>query len=100
MPFLVETAAGELILSLHVQPKSSRCGFSGIYDDTLKLALTSPPVDGKANTQALGYLAKLLGLPKSNLTLISGQQGRRKKIRISGISPDLARRILEEAAGV
>lgn len=83
-----------MVLELYVQPKSSRTRIVGLHDGSVKLALTAPPVDGKANTQITGFLAKLFKIPKSAVTLLSGQQGRHKKIALTGISQAEVRQII------
>lgn len=74
-----------LILRVVVQPKSSRNQVAGIHGDSLKVHITAPPVDGAANKMCLKVLAKHLHLPPSALSLVSGQTGRHKLIRISTI---------------
>jgi uncharacterized protein (TIGR00251 family) len=65
----------------------------GLHDGKLKLAITSPPVEGQANSQVIGFLAKLFRVPKGAVVLESGSQGRSKRLTIAGLS-------LAEAAGV
>ena len=84
MPCLQELADGDLLLTLYVQPRAARNEVVGLHDDALKLRLTTPPVDGRANKAVLAFLAKLLHLPKSALQLKSGQQSRTKTIVIHG----------------
>lgn len=71
-----------LILSLHIQPRASRDELAGPHGDRLKVRITAPPVDGKANEHLLRFLAKSFGVPKSNITLLSGETGRDKRIAI------------------
>ncbi|MDF1577110.1 MAG: DUF167 family protein [Desulfurivibrionaceae bacterium] len=94
MPYLTTTEKNRLILDLYVQPKSSRTKVAGLHDGAIKLMITAPPVDGKANTQVTTFIAKILGLAKSAVTLQSGHQSRRKRIALTGIEPDEVRRIL------
>lgn len=70
------------MLSLWVQPRASRDAVCGIQGEALKLSLTAPPVEGKANDHCLGFLAKRLGLPKSRLELIAGQANRAKRVLV------------------
>ena len=78
----------ELILSLRIQPKASRDAFCGPYDrDHYKVSLTAPPVDGKANSHLIKFLAKAFGLPRSQVTLESGAHSRSKRLRLK--SPTL-----------
>lgn len=71
-----------LELQLHVQPKASRDQFCGLHGDALKLAITAPPVDGKANAHILKLLAGWFGVSKSAVDLIRGELSRQKTVRI------------------
>ncbi len=73
----------DLILSIRVQPRASRDEIVGVYGDQLKIRLTAPPVDGKANQHLLRFLASYCQVPRSRVELISGQTGRTKKVRIN-----------------
>lgn len=84
LPCLQTLPDGSLLLRLHVQPRASSNSLGGLQGDMLKLRLTTPPVDGKANKAVVAYLAKLLHLPKSALTIKTGQQSRSKTLVISG----------------
>jgi len=75
-----------LTLTVHVQPGAKTTGAVGLYNDALKIRLSAPPVDGKANQALIDYLAKYLGVPVRQISLESGQQSRRKRLRIQGIS--------------
>ena len=76
---------GEILLKVKVQPNSSKSGIEGIYGDSLKIKLNSPPVEGKANGELLKFLSKFLKVPKGNLEIISGKNSRIKTIKITGI---------------
>ena len=82
LPCLQLTADGSLLLRLHVQPRAAHNQVAGLQGEALKLRLTSPPVDGKANKAVIATLARLLDLPKSCLSLRSGLQSRTKTVRI------------------
>jgi uncharacterized protein (TIGR00251 family) len=74
----------DLLLRVFVQPRSSRNQFCGIHEGELKVRLTSPPVDGEANQCCREFLAKQLKVPKSSVTIISGETSRHKRLRIEG----------------
>lgn len=76
----------DLILQLRVQPRASRDGLER-WGEGLKLRLTAPPVDGKANRHLIQYLAKCLGVPKSAVVIEAGDTGRDKRVRIRGADP-------------
>lgn len=73
-----------MLLRLHVQPRASANGLAGLQGDMLRLRLTTPPVDGKANKAVIAFLAKLFHLPKSALIIKSGQQSRSKTVLMVG----------------
>ncbi|MDD2465160.1 MAG: DUF167 domain-containing protein [Desulfobulbus sp.] len=86
LPCLDQHADGSITLRLHVQPRASANSLAGLQGDLLKLRLTTPPVDGKANKAVIAYLAKLFHLPKSAITLKSGHQSRSKTMVITGLT--------------
>ena len=79
---------------IHLQPKASREEIAGEVDGILRLRVTSPPVDGRANEACLRLLAKALDLPVSRFRIAAGQHARVKTIRITGASVDLIRTAL------
>ena len=94
LPCLQTLPDGSLLLRLYVQPRAAGNGLAGLQGDALKLRLTTPPVDGKANKAVLAYLAKALDLPKSALTIRSGQQSRSKAVLIRGADEARVRALL------
>jgi len=74
----------DLIIRLKVQPRASDDGFAEIMDDRIKLKLTAPPIDGKANRHLTRCLAKLFKVPKGQVIILSGETGREKRVRIVG----------------
>ena len=55
-------------------------------NNTIKVYLNAPPVDGKANSELIALFSKKLGIPKSAITIISGEKGKKKRIEIEGLS--------------
>ena len=96
MPYLKTLPDGSILLKLHVQPRSSKNQMTGLYNDALKLCLTSPPVDGKANKAVIAFLAKLLHLPKSAVTIKTGLQSREKQVIITNCDEIKIRQLLTE----
>jgi len=76
---------------VHLQPKSSHEGIVGEADGILKLRVTAPPVEGRANEACLRLLAKTLDLPISRLRIVSGQHARLKTIRVAATSAQTIR---------
>jgi uncharacterized protein len=75
-----------LLVSCWIQPRASRNAIAGLHGDALKIALTAPPVDGKANSALREFLADELSLPKASVEIVSGLTGRRKTVALKGIS--------------
>lgn len=82
---LRETVDG-IRIPVQVVLRASRTGIDGEVEGALRVRLAAPPVEGAANRELLEYLAKQLRLPKSNLTLISGERSKRKTVRVRGLS--------------
>lgn len=72
----------DLILDCHLQPKASRDEFAGLHGERLKIRLTAPPVEGKANAHLTAFLGKAFGVAKSQVSLESGELNRQKRVRI------------------
>lgn len=79
-----KTDSGVLI-EVKVEPRSSRAEIIGCLGDTLKVKLTSPPVDGAANKQLIELLSKELGIKKSAIAILKGEKAKKKTVRIEGI---------------
>ncbi|GAA6132502.1 DUF167 family protein [Halopseudomonas sabulinigri] len=71
-----------LLLDLHLQPGASRIGFAGLHGERLKVRISAPPVDGKANSLLLAFLADAFAVSKQQVSLLSGQSSRQKRIAI------------------
>jgi uncharacterized protein (TIGR00251 family) len=76
-------ADGDLILVCHLQPKASKSEFAGLHGDALKIRIQAPPVEGKANTELIKFLAKQFAVSKRDIDIISGELNRHKRVRIS-----------------
>jgi uncharacterized protein (TIGR00251 family) len=86
-----QTPAG-LSFAVRVQPRAKKNAVIGELGDALKLALTAPPIDGRANEACIKFFANLLDVPRSSVTIASGETSRRKIIRVTGLSADEVRR--------
>ena len=94
MPYVQTLPNGSLLLKIIVQPKASKNEITGLHDDALKLRLTTPPIEGRANKAVIAFLAKRLHLPKSSISIKSGLQNRNKQLLILGCKEYKARHIL------
>jgi uncharacterized protein len=72
----------DLLLRLYIQPKASRDSIIGIHGEELKIAITAPPVDGKANAHLTKFLAKQFKVAKGLVEIEKGELGRHKQIRV------------------
>jgi uncharacterized protein (TIGR00251 family) len=79
----VQESADGVTFAVKVQPRARKNAITGELGDALKVALTAPPVDGRANEACIEFLAKLLKVPRSSVTIASGQRSRRKIIRVA-----------------
>ncbi len=78
--------------AVKVHPRAKRNAITGEVGDALKLSLTPPPIEGRANEACIEFLANLLKLPRSSVTIASGQNSPRKVIRVVGLSTEEIRR--------
>lgn len=95
MGYLAVNRDGSVLIRVYVQPKASRNSIIGLHDDALKIAVTSPPVDGKANLAVAAYLARVLGVAKRDVTLASGQTSRHKVLQVTGTTMEDVRGRIE-----
>ncbi|MBW8327910.1 MAG: DUF167 domain-containing protein [Thiobacillus sp.] len=73
------------LLELHVQPGAKTTAAVGEHGGRLKLKIAAPPVDNKANTHLLTWLATQLGVPKSAVRLVRGDTSRQKTVAVTGV---------------
>jgi uncharacterized protein len=88
---LHETSVG-VTFAVKVHPRAKKNAITGELGNALKLSLTSPPVDGRANEACIEFFAKLLKLPQSSVTIASGESSRAKTIRVAGLSAEEVRK--------
>jgi uncharacterized protein len=72
--------------AVKVHPRARKNAITGEVGNALKVALTAPPVEGKANEACIEFFARLLKVPRSSVTIAAGQSSRNKLIRVAGIS--------------
>jgi uncharacterized protein len=81
---LNETTKG-ITFAVKVHPRARKNAITGTVGDALKLALTAPPVEGKANQAVIEFFADLFAIPRSSVTIASGETSRSKVVRVSGM---------------
>lgn len=84
----------DVLLKVRVQPRASRNQVILAGEDQVRVALTAPPAEGKANKALLNIVARQLGVRKSAVTLESGMKSRDKTLRVAGLSAEEIRRRL------
>jgi uncharacterized protein len=84
----IQELADGVGFGVKVHPRAKKNAITGEVGGAIKLSITAPPVDGKANDACIDFFAKLLRVPRSSVTIASGQSSRNKVIRISGISAE------------
>ena len=75
-------------IGVYVQPRASKTELSGLHDGLLRIRLAAPPVDGAANAALAVFIADKLGIAKSRVRVVSGLTGRRKVVRIDGVTAE------------
>jgi uncharacterized protein len=81
---LREDATG-ITFDVLVQPRASRARIGPVHGDRLKIAVTSPPVDGEANAAVIELLARSLGVGRGAVDVVAGAASRRKTIHVAGV---------------
>jgi uncharacterized protein (TIGR00251 family) len=82
---------GAVLLWLHVQPGAARDGVVGPHGDALKVKVSAPPERGRANAALARLVARDLGVRPSDVEVVAGRSGRRKRVRVQGADPDRVR---------
>lgn len=92
----VKQESEDLILRLYIQPKASRDNIVGLHGDELKIAITAPPVDGKANAHLTKFLSKQFKVAKGKISIQKGELGRHKQVRITApaVIPSVVKQLL------
>ena len=83
---IVQDTKDGAILTVHIQPKASTTECVGIHGNAIKIRVAAPPVDGAANEKLIRFLARALSLPLAAVHIESGISGRRKRVRLSGVT--------------
>lgn len=86
---------GSVSFLVRVQPRSSRDEFAGEYQSGLKIRLTAPPVDDRANEALRKFLAMHLNVPMTAVRIAAGERSRTKRVEISGVSSATIRALAE-----
>ena len=82
----INSSAAGVTFNVRVHPRAKKNAIAGEMGDALKVALTAPPVEGKANEACVRFFAELLQVPRSSVTIAAGETSRNKVIRVAGLT--------------
>ena len=88
----IQESTDGVTFAIKVHPRAKKNAITGELGDALKVSLTAPPIDGRANDACIEFFAKLLKVPRSSVTIAFGQIGRNKVIRVAGLSAEELRK--------
>ena len=92
----LKKTSGGITFAVKVQPRARKNAITGTFGDALKLALTAPPIEGKANEAVIDFLADFFDIPRSSITIASGKTSRLKAVHIRGASAEHLRQRLAD----
>jgi len=95
----IKQSASGVTFAVRLRPRARKNEITGEAGDALKLSLTAPPLEGRANQACIEFFAKLLKLPRSSITIAAGQGSRNKVIRVAGLSAEEVGRRLTTSSG-
>jgi hypothetical protein len=84
---ITDSAQGA-VFAVRLQPEAKRNAILGVHGDAIKIAITAPPIEGRANDALVELLAEWLNVPRSAITIIAGAHSRNKRVRIAGSTTD------------
>ena len=97
MKNFIKLEGNKIFLKVHINSNSKKDEIVGIYDDSLKVKISSPPVDGKANKAIIKFFSKFLNIPKSKIKIEKGDKSRDKLIAIEGCDENILKKLQEVA---
>ena len=92
----VQDGSQGVSFAVKVHPRAKKDAITGELGDALKVSLTTPPVEGRANDACIEFFAKLLKVPRSSVTIASGHTNRNKVIRVAGVTGQYVRERLQQ----
>ena len=87
----LQVSVGGVAFAVKVHPRAKKNAITGELGDALKVSLTTPPVEGRANEACIEFFAKLLKVPRSSVTIASGQASRNKVLHVAGMTAQSVR---------
>ena len=95
--YLTKTKNNDLALSVYVQPRASNNRIAGLHGKAIKVCVTAPPLDDKANSAVIHLFAELFGIQRSAVSIKSGKKARNKKVLINNLALEEAEEALASA---
>jgi hypothetical protein len=89
LPPYVSESKGSAVIDVFVQPRAAKNAIVGVHGPALKLKVTAPPVEGKANRATEALIAETLGIAPSSVRVIAGESSRQKRVAISGMGAEM-----------
>jgi uncharacterized protein (TIGR00251 family) len=83
---MIHVVQDGVVIDVRVVPRSGRSGVAGTRDGALLVRVTAPPVEGAANDELIAVIGEALGVPKRAVTIVAGEHGRRKRVKVAGVS--------------
>lgn len=83
--------------AINVHPRAKKDAITGELGNALKVALTAPPLDGRANEACIEFFAEVLNVPRASVSIAAGQSSRNKVIRVAGLAAEETRKRLQAA---
>jgi uncharacterized protein (TIGR00251 family) len=93
----IQESAKGISFAVKVHPRARKNAITGVIGGALKLSITAPPVEGKANQAVIEFFADLFAIPRSSVTIASGETSRNKVVLISGLSRESVEQRLSAA---
>ena len=93
----IRNTASGATFTVKIHPRARKNAVTGKIGDALKISLTAPPVEGRANQALMEFLAEFLNVPRSSIKIVAGQNSRSKVISVSGLSVEDVRSRLAQA---
>ncbi len=87
----IHEAANGVTFAIRVHPRAKKNAITGELGEALKVALTAPPLDGRANEACIEFFAELFAVQRSAVSIASGETSRNKVIRVTGLSAEMVR---------
>lgn len=95
----VTESRGGISFAVKAHPRAKKDAVTGVIGEALKLSLTSPPVEGRANEACIAFFAELFKVPRASVTIAAGQSSRSKVVRVAGVSAASAEETIRRALG-